>query len=45
MAQVELLHARDGLRMTLADVRALLQSDLAGVDQIIRVRLIATGSD
>ncbi len=39
MAQVEQLHSRDGLRMTLADVRALLAGDLQGVDQIIRVRL------
>ena len=39
MAKVEPLHCRDGLRMTLVDVRALLQGDLAGVDQIIRVRL------
>ena len=39
MAKVEQLHSRDGLRMTLADVRTLLQRDLAGVDQIIRVRL------
>ncbi len=39
MAQVEQLHSRDGLRMTLADVRALLKGDLARVDQIIRLRL------
>jgi octaprenyl-diphosphate synthase len=39
LAQIEQLHSRDGQRMTQADIRALLKSDLAGVDQIIRVRL------
>ena len=38
MAKVEQLHSRDGLRMTLADC-ARFSADLAGVDQIIRVRL------
>lgn len=39
MAQVEHLYARDGRKMTLADVRTLLKPDLVAVDQIIRVRL------